>query len=159
MGLREVSLFGGKMLTNLEKQFFDTFEIPKIFKTTINIGDLDTNYIEIQAPTLKELYEEATFDFETPIYFSWFKRSKRWSEEYPQITDTHYLELISAQLRVNKLKNIGFIPNKTRTSTIKGVQELILNGSILCYETLLKNDFAKEAENFKKQVQQIFIRS
>jgi hypothetical protein len=82
------------MTTELEKQFFEVFEIPKIFKTTINTGDLDLNYVEIQAPTLKELYEEALFDFETPIYFSWFKRSKRWSEEYPQITDRHYLELI-----------------------------------------------------------------
>ena len=27
MGLREVGLFGGKMPTDLEKQFFDTFEI------------------------------------------------------------------------------------------------------------------------------------
>ena len=82
------------MTTELEKQFFEVFEIPKIFKTTINTGDLDLNYVEIQAPTLKKLYEEARFDFETPIYFSWFKRSKRWSEEYPQITDRQYLELI-----------------------------------------------------------------
>lgn len=81
------------MTTELEKQFFETFEIPKIYKTTINIGDLDVNLKEIQAPTLKELYEIAQYDFTTPIYFSWFKRSKRWSEVYPQITDRHYLEL------------------------------------------------------------------
>ena len=89
------------MTTELEKQFFETFNIPKIFKTTINIGDLDTNYEEIQAPTLKELYEEARFDFETPIYFSWFKRSKRWSEEYPEITDRQYLELICLYVSTN----------------------------------------------------------
>ena len=82
------------MTTELEKQFFETFEIPKIYKTTINIGDLDVNIKEIQAPTLKELYEIAKYDFTTPIYFSWFKRSKRWSEDYPQITDRHYLEFI-----------------------------------------------------------------
>ena len=82
------------MTTELEKQFFETFGIPKIYKTTINIGDLDINLKEIQAPTLKELYEIAKYDFTTPIYFSWFKRSKRWSEDYPQITDRHYLELI-----------------------------------------------------------------
>ena len=45
------------MTTELEKQFFSTFGIPKIYKTTINIGDLDVNIKEIQAPTLKELYE------------------------------------------------------------------------------------------------------
>lgn len=82
------------MATEIEKQFFETFGIPKIYKTTINIGDLDVNLKEIQAPTLKELYEIAKYDFTTPIYFSWFKRSKRWSEDYPQITDRILLNLI-----------------------------------------------------------------
>ena len=144
------------MTTKLEKQFFKVFEISKIFKTTINTGDLDLNYIEIQAPTLKELYEEAQFDLDTPIYFSWFKRSKRWSEEYPEITDTHYLKLISTQLRIDKLNSVTFTPNKTHTGTIKGLQELILGSSILCYETLLKNNFMKAAEDYKHQVQAIF---
>lgn len=82
------------MTTEIEKQFFSVFKIPKIFKTIINTGDLDLNYVEIQAPTLKELYEKAQYDFNTPIYFSWFKRSKKWCEEYPQITDRILLELI-----------------------------------------------------------------
>ena len=82
------------MVTEIEKQFFDTFGIPKIYKTIINIGDFDVNLKEVQAPTLKELYEIAKLDFTTPIYFSWFKRSKKWSEDYPQITDRILLELI-----------------------------------------------------------------
>ncbi len=75
---------------------------------------------------------------------------------YPEITDTHYLKLISAQLNINKLTNVTFTPNKTYTGSIKGLQELILGGSILCYETLLKNNFIEAAENYRHQVQVIF---
>ena len=124
------------MTTELEKQFFEVFEIPKIFKTTINTGDLDLNYVEIQAPTLKELYEEATFDFETPIYFSWFKRSKRWSEEYPQITDRHYLELIL------------IISERDQLSICYDTVEHFKEGILEC--------FIEYGEDYKHQVQAIF---
>jgi hypothetical protein len=125
------------MTTELEKQFFEVFEIPKIFKTNINTGDLDLNYVEIQAPTLKELYEEAQYDLDTPIYFSWFKRSKRWSEEYPQITDKQYLELI---LVYSEIRNLPIC-----YSTVEGFKEAILE----C--------FIEDSEDYSKhQVQAIF---
>lgn len=75
---------------------------------------------------------------------------------YPELTDTHYLELISAQVRIDRLTNVTYAPNNSHISTIKGLQELILGGSILCYETLLKNNFMKAAEDYKHQVQAIF---
>ena len=133
------------MTTELEKQFFKVFEIPKIFKTTINTGDLDLNYVEIQAPTLKELYEEARFDFETPIYFSWFKRSKRWREEYPQITDRHYLELICV---LNK--NVSITDRLYRNEM-----------TIECLKTMVLHDLIRVRNIFdiKHQVQAIFKES
>jgi hypothetical protein len=78
---------------------------------------------------------------------------------YPELTDTHYLELISAQLRVGIFTNVTFTPNNTHTTTIKGLQKLILGGSISCYETLLKNNFIEAAEDYKHQVQAIFKES
>ena len=144
------------MTTELEKQFFDTFEIEpkKIYlcphcKTKLGgctwVGDeqrFECLYSWGEHPYYmgKEVEEKAIIDY-----------------EYPQITDRHYLELISAQLRVDKLTNVTFAPNNTHTSTIKGLQELILGGSILCYKTLLKNNFIKAAEDYKHQVQQLFI--
>lgn len=126
------------MTTDLEKQFFDTFLIPKIYKTIINIGDLDVNLKEVQAPTLKELYEIAKLDFTTPIYFSWFKRSKKWSEDYPQITDRILLELICIYCtEMNCWTNF--------TTTVEKLREEILK------------DFIIDAEYFsKKQVRALF---
>ena len=124
------------MTTELEKQFFEVFEIPKIFKTTINTGDLDLNYVEIQAPTLKELFKEAQYDLDTPFYFSWFKRSKKWSEEYPQITDRHSLELILIYSKIDRLP--------------------------ICYDTVehfkegILECFIENGEDCKYQVQAIF---
>lgn len=140
------------MTTKLEKQFFETFNIPKIFKTTINIGDLDTNYEEIQAPTLKELYEEARFDFETPIYFSWFKRSKRWSEEYPQITDKQYLELICAYNNFQNDTASFFIP-----FDYKNIKNNLLTFLIEEINEKYKNSyFDNDVDKLKHQVQAIF---
>lgn len=126
------------MIEEIKQKFFETFEIPKVFKTRINIGDLDLNIEEIQAPTLEELYEEARFDFETPIFFSWFKRSKRWWEEYPEITGEHYIKLICL---FTKEMN-GYT---CHTSYPEMLKESILS------------DFILEKDSFiKEQVQAIF---
>ena len=118
------------MTTELEKQFFDTFGI------------------EPKCETRDEYHKHECYGM--------VDCDECASAIYPQITDRHYLELISAQLRVDKLTNVTFAPNNTHTSTLKGLQELILGGSILCYETLLKNNFIKAAEDYKHQVQAIF---
>ena len=135
------------MTTELEKQFFDTFGIPKIYKTTINIGDLDVNLKEIQAPTLKELYEIAKYDFTTPIYFSWFKRSKRWSEDYPQITDRHYLELLCI------FHNSPICLGGVNLGSVELLKERLLANFI---QTMNMNVHQARKDELKHQVQELF---
>ena len=121
------------MLAELQQKFFETFDIPKVYKTSINTGDLDLNYVEIQAPTLEKLYEEAQYDLDTPIFFSWFKRSKRWSEEYPQITDRQYLELICIlSTYMNEIDNIQLIT----AENIDYLKEHILKDCIVCKDKI-----------------------
>lgn len=142
------------MTTEQEKEFFEVFEIPKIFKTTINTGDLDLNYVEIQAPTLKELYEEAQYDLDTPIYFSWFKRSKRWSEEYPEISDKQYLELICIIAdNMSYFKITGVKDKKLPCSELKkGILYLLINTQNENVGLLTTT----KKEDIKHQVQAIF---
>ena len=152
------------MTTELEKQFFDTFGIPKIYKTTMNIGDLDVNLKEIQAPTLKELYEIAKYDFTIPIYFSWFKRSKRWSEEYPEITDRILLELFDI---LRATYNIDFWSiDKSFVMDLRDKQASYTNiiyrtggdfkRSILSSLNLIVKDKLIGDDKIKHQVQELF---
>ena len=130
------------MLAELQQKFFETFEIPKVFKTSINTGDLDLNYVEIQAPTLEKLYEEAQFDLDTPIFFSWFKRSKRWREEYPENKDRHYLELLCILNKVSDAKHGEY--HTIISFDYKSLKEDIIEDCLLCREEI------------KEQVQAIF---
>ena len=147
------------MLAELQQKFFETFEIPKVYKTSINTGDLDLNYVEIQAPTLEKLYEEAQFDLDTPIFFSWFKRSKRWSEEYPQITDRQYLELICIlSTYMNEIDNIQLITDNSNHNSIYrthyekiGTKPIIIDWHKLDSQIISKIDVFESLDEIENQ--------
>lgn len=96
------------MVSNIEEQFFKTFDIPKLFSMDINIGDLDANWITVTEPTLKKLWDNHGWDIgneaayidpdeeteEIPTTFKEFKKSNYWREEYPEITDTILIKLV-----------------------------------------------------------------
>jgi hypothetical protein len=129
------------MTTDLEKQFFECFNIPKIYRTAINIGDLDYNCVEITAPTLEQLYEDAQIDFDTPSEFEEFKNNTNlWAHEYPEITDHHYLELII-------LVNSPYYEIEYVYTDVQDLKVSILEQAIKCY----KND-----KLFTKHVQALF---
>ena len=74
MGLREVSLFGGKMPTDLEKQFFDTFGIEPA-KGCTAYDELD-----------EEIADSICKDYCPECFYH--------KKVYPQITDSVLLNLV-----------------------------------------------------------------
>jgi hypothetical protein len=135
------------MTNDLEITFFDTFGIPKIYKTTINIGDLDYNPVDITAPTLKKLHEEAQIDFAIPFEFKEFKNNTAlWEHDYPQITDRILLELICIDFNENPYKCRG------GQTSVDEVKERILSDFIHEFE----NDLYLDKEKIKHQVRTLF---
>lgn len=87
------------MTTDVEKKFFEAFDIPKRFYAPINIGDLDYQEKEVSSPTLRKLWNQVKWDLIcnedlAPETYAEFKKSNFWREEYPEITDRILLELI-----------------------------------------------------------------
>ena len=79
------------MATDIKQNFFESFNIPKRFYTIVNFGDLDNNYQEVSAGTLKELFED--YNWHLDEYVSDIKDFTGYEEKYPEITAEIILEL------------------------------------------------------------------
>lgn len=124
------------MVSNIEEQFFKTFDIPKLFSMDINIGDLDANWITVTEPTLKKLWDNHRWDIgneagyvdpdeekeEIPTTFKEFKKSNFWREEYPEITAEILLELIGfLNVTYNKYESTGYSPFALKIDILKQI--------------------------------------
>lgn len=77
----------------IEEEFFKAINIPTRFYTTVNVGDLDTNYQEQSANTLQELFQDNAFWIDP--YIEDIKDFQDWEEKYPPITPEIVLGLIA----------------------------------------------------------------
>ena len=142
MGLRERSLFGGTMSTDLEKQFFDAFGIePKEIITCIIEEDwLNDYHLKTWYPISDWMKNNAPCKGEKEC--SNKCNCYQVKNKYPQITDRQYLELICLYNRYDNL----FISS---ASKIENLKIHIFNSLISAFERENTNEL-------KHQVQTIF---
>ena len=148
MGLREVGLFGGKMPTDLEKQFFDTFGIePKLLFYDLTRLKEDTNQEmggRCNANWQGETKEETIRRF---AQNGWKVLKCEEVYCYPQITDKILLKLIC-------INNSCAFEQKTIIweEVIMPTSYKYLKESVLSLLMLHRKDFSK----LTHQVQAIF---
>ena len=147
MGLRERSLFGGKMPTDLEKQFFDTFGIEPKEDEHCQIEDNWLNDYQLKITTPISEYMKQNAPCKSTKICSTACQYRYTTKEYPEITDRQYLELIV-------LHNI-YLETKLYHLELKSLKEEILQD--LIYEQQLR-EIKKDdvSDDLKHQVQAIF---
>lgn len=132
------------MVSEIEEQFYKTFDIPKHFSMEVNFGDLDCNFQTVTEKSLKKLWDNYEFDLgcseywfeddkKAPKTFEEFKKSDFWREEHPKITDEILLKLIC--LLNDKLNEITLHNCKN----IKNLKKYILEECIIEKDILAKD--------------------
>ena len=78
-------------MSDIEKEFYETFNIPQKFYTIVNFGDLDNNYQEVSANSLEELFNN--YNSYLDEYIEDIKDFMDWRSGYEDITSDIVLGL------------------------------------------------------------------
>lgn len=143
------------MASEIEEQFFKTFDIPKQFSMYVNFGDFDCNFQTVTEKSLKKLWDNYGFELGNSAYwldddiekipesFKEFKKSDFYREEYPEITTEILLELICITNRNADVEEDLILPKYTNR-----LKECVL-------KTLMIRVLDREGK-IKKEVRDLF---